>query len=44
MNCKNCGKELNSKEEKDGICKKCKDLEMDDLASNILFSPFSPGL
>ena len=44
MNCRYCNKELSADEEDEGIHKKCKNLEMDDLASNILFSPFSPDL
>jgi len=44
--CKICGEKLESDDKE--YCKKCQklqeDLHMDDLASNILFSPFNPGL
>jgi uncharacterized membrane protein YvbJ len=38
--CENCGKLLNKDEKV--YCKDC-ELDMDDLASNITFSPFNPG-
>lgn len=41
MQCKMCKREFEYLT--DGICDECK-LEMDDLASNIIYSQFSPGL
>ena len=47
MKCRRCNKELFKEEGDDldeGICRKCKELELDDLACNIIYSPFNPGL
>jgi len=44
MKCKNC-KNILELDDINGLCKECQEnLDMDDFASNIIFSQFNPGM